>query len=362
MKCSFTRRTFHDSTLFFWFLGIKICILYAGDSMKYNYKIDAVKFLCSLAVVLIHLTSFMYYDEIATFTNYYSYRYFLNIAVPFYFATSGYLLAQNAELDYLKNYAKKIFVMYIFFSGLYILFNLGLALFDHFFLGQAVEENIATIIGDLTITNFIKGNIGSFHLWYLSALVLAMLLLMICIKLNLNATLVLIGATVLYSLDLFNTIDLNDITTSGGFPKGFFYLAIGYFISSQDVRIQRALTLFIVSIGLYSISAYLLDTNAVEAFLALSTFFLLIYCKQNPGEESKLSILGKESLKIYIMHVIIYQSSYRLLDFLVLTGYRDSVFDILGMLVICVVLSIVFFRPINKLFKKFNKGIDFIFE
>jgi fucose 4-O-acetylase-like acetyltransferase len=89
----------------------------------YYYRLDAIKFFCIIAVVLIHVTGFLPSNGLATMSNYYVYRYLLDIAVPFFFAASGFFISSKTGTEYIGKYAKKIFIMYIAFSSFYIITN-----------------------------------------------------------------------------------------------------------------------------------------------------------------------------------------------------------------------------------------------
>lgn len=90
--------------------------------MTHNYAIDRIKFLAAMAVVLIHVTAFLETEGLATFANYYWYRHLLNFAVPFFFATTGYLVAQQKDTaSYLRSYLTKTLVMYGSFTLFYLL-------------------------------------------------------------------------------------------------------------------------------------------------------------------------------------------------------------------------------------------------
>jgi peptidoglycan/LPS O-acetylase OafA/YrhL len=73
----------------------------------YYYRLDAMKFFCIIAVVLIHVTGFLPSNGLATMSNYYIYRYLLDIAVPFFFAASGFFISSKSGTEYSENMLKK---------------------------------------------------------------------------------------------------------------------------------------------------------------------------------------------------------------------------------------------------------------
>lgn len=315
--------------------------------MEYNYKIDTVKFWCIIAVILIHLTAFIQSTGIATFMNYYSYRYYFNLAVPFFFAASGYLLAHKSDLAYFKEYAKKIFFMYIFFSLFYIVVNIIYAFLDRLILRIPFWKAVKTIINSISIENFFKGQIGSFHLWFLASLVVGTFFLIITLHLNLNANTILLIAFLLYAGDLGNIIDLDKISYYYSITKPCFYLSVGFYVAKKEISIKYPLIYFILSMIMYAINSFYFHASMGEFLLASATFFLIYYCKANPGRESVFSKMGKYTLNIYILHVFIYNSIYKTMRYIKITSYNDSAWKIILVAVLCVVFSIILFKPLD---------------
>jgi peptidoglycan/LPS O-acetylase OafA/YrhL len=62
---------------------------------NYYYSIDFLKFFCAIAVILIHVSAQIAGNDLATFWNYYIYRYFLDIGIPFFFIASGFFLVEK---------------------------------------------------------------------------------------------------------------------------------------------------------------------------------------------------------------------------------------------------------------------------
>ena len=86
------------------------------ENKNYN-ALDLVKFILAFFVVAIHIDPFSpeVYEE-AEFLNYYSQQLVCRLAVPFYFAVSGFLVfakidIKNPDSSYIKKYCFKIFGM-----------------------------------------------------------------------------------------------------------------------------------------------------------------------------------------------------------------------------------------------------------
>nr|WP_170169185.1 acyltransferase family protein [Mesobacillus subterraneus] len=138
--------------------GQEISDMQKGD---YNYTIDAMKFISVVAVVMIHVTVFLPHRNLATISNYYIYRHALDIAVPFFFAVSGYLISGKGNMGYISKYAKKIFTMYVVFSILYIFIRFLFIGTDRMFLDKAFWVSARILVESLTVTNLLNGTIGS---------------------------------------------------------------------------------------------------------------------------------------------------------------------------------------------------------
>lgn len=63
----------------------------------YYHSIDVFRFICAIFVVTVHITSHIPSHDIATWTNYYSYRYLLDIGSPFFFMAAGFILFHKSS-------------------------------------------------------------------------------------------------------------------------------------------------------------------------------------------------------------------------------------------------------------------------
>ncbi len=138
------------------------------ENKNYN-ALDLVKFILAFFVVAIHIDPFSpeVYEE-AEFLNYYSQQLVCRLAVPFYFAVSGFLVfakidIKNPDSAYIKKYCFKILRL------------LG----TWFFLLYAG---------------------GKYQLWYMGAVVLAVVLIYMMLKIRLNLIVITIVSVVCYSI------------------------------------------------------------------------------------------------------------------------------------------------------------------
>lgn len=315
--------------------------------MKYNHTIDTLKFFAAIAVVLIHTTGSLQQFNLATLANYYSYRPLLDLAVPFFFAASGYFLS-GKTLSYLPGYIKKILSIYISFTIFYILFKLLMTFTDRLILSTSFWNGIHAFFQGLTIKGLINGSIGSFHLWFLTALMISALLLFICLRLSLKSEFIFLTAGIVYFSNLVGILSFNDVFIYGGFAKGFFYLAMGFYLGHKDnAKIRFPLLGFAGSILILTLLSYYHSSLNV-LFLMAATYHLLVFASQNPGEKSYLSRLGSYSLNIYILHIFVYQSINKIYIYSGITEFYKLPYYYVSTTILAIIIPILLYRPVDK--------------
>lgn len=145
--------------------------------MKKNYDvIDIIKFLCAILVVAIHTHPFR---EFSRYLEFGVANVLARIAVPFFFATAGYfftikILNSDEKRKVLINYLKKLITLYLGWSAIYFYFDI-----------QAISKHSNSLY--LITMQYIKNLLlfGShFHLWYVVASILAIILLYIALVNN----------------------------------------------------------------------------------------------------------------------------------------------------------------------------------
>lgn len=278
--------------------------------MNRNYALDTVKCLAVMAVVLIHATAPLSLQGINTFWNYDWFRFSLNFAVPFFFAASGFLLYSKTKdrsdgNDYVWSYALKILTYWIGATIFYIGFRFVLLAANRVFLGSAFRPAVAKILSGWNYGVLFNGTIGWYHLYFLSALFFSCVLLMGLRRFKLDAKSVLLFGTVVYLLSLVGFLKLEDLFPyRTGILTGFFYLAIGYFVSSLDPkRIRYPEAGLFAAFVLYGLCSFWAKSIAILP-LALFVYFLVALCAKHPefGRGSILATWGTKSLEIFILH------------------------------------------------------------
>ncbi len=277
--------------------------------MNRNYALDTVKCLAVMAVVLIHATAPLSLQGIATFWNYDWYRFSLNFAVPFFFAASGFLLYaktgdRTEDNDYIWRYALKILTYWIGATIVYMLFKIALAVTNRVFLESPFRPAMKNLLGSWNYVAIFNGTLGSYHLYFLAALFIACILLMVSRRARLDAQSVLVLSAFLYLLSLIGYLTLDDYFPYTGISAGFFYLALGYFVSSLDSkRIPHPEIGLVISFVLYGLCSFWAE-SIVLVPLALVVFFVVALCVKYPtfGRGSVLATWGTRSLEIFVFH------------------------------------------------------------
>ncbi len=278
--------------------------------MHRNYALDTAKCLAVMAVVLIHATAPLSLEGIATFWNYDWYRFALNLAVPFFFAASGFLLYSKTKdrsdgNDYIWSYALKILMYWIGATIFYIGFRFALLAANRVFLESAFRPAVAKTVSGWNYGVLFNGTLGWYHLYFLSALFFGCLMLMVLRRFRLDAKAVLVVGAVIYLLSLVGYLKIEDyFPYRSGILTGFLYLAIGYFVSSVDPkRIRHPGLGLLGAFAVYGVCSFWVQSIAILP-LALSVYFLVALCAKYPGfgRGSILATWGTRSLEIFILH------------------------------------------------------------
>ena len=277
--------------------------------MTHNYAIDRIKFLAAMAVVLIHVTAFLETEGLATFANYYWYRHLLNFAVPFFFATTGYLVAQQKDTtSYLRRYLTKILVMYVVFTLFYLLVDAFIFVPTSMAMGASFPNALLQYWHTLSWVKVGNGQIGHYHLWYLWALFLASLILYWWVKRGWNPTQILLGAVVIYLVGRWLiTVNLHwELLANGGFPKALVSLVGGYYVAKRNLAWRGGLvTALIILFAYQALSLSDIHFFAGEFVLILAIWVLMTYVSARPGKSSPLSRWAAYSMEIYLFHPIL---------------------------------------------------------
>lgn len=272
--------------------------------------IDLVKFICAILVFMIHCVPFKgQISPIADNINTYSMNCLCRVAVPFYFVCSGYFLFRKMPLyelnvDTIKHYCYKI--LRLTAAWTLLLSPLG-----------ATEQ-----------------------LWYLTATVVAVVLLSLLLHFRAKLGIIWLLACLLYAFGLFGDsyhgviAPLTEISivsmmqsvyirlfgsTRNGVFMGFIFVLLGATLSQRKLR-MKPLT---AAIGLcLSLAALLIETIVLEHFripieynmfisLVPAAYFLFCLAYSAPlKDHSAYRCLRNTGMLFYFIHLFILRVFY----------------------------------------------------
>lgn len=265
--------------------------------------IDLFKLICALLVVTIHIPMF---NDINSELSFWTNQILARIAVPFFFISSGYFVA-NKITDFSKilTYCKRILILYIIYTALY----LPQIIYGWIKSDRNIIINIVAFIRNAFL-------IGSYtQLWFFVGILVATIILYLSIgKFKFSDKKLILVSSTLYAIGVLGDAYKNlllDIpilgnimtwyyrvfeTTRNGLFFGFLFLSIGYLIHKHQKQIKNksniyiALTLlsfFIMNIEEYfaryitnhSGQNMIFSTPIVTTFLFLSISFVNVPIK-----------------------------------------------------------------------------------
>lgn len=283
-----------------------------------NYNcIDLTKFICAILVLAIHFIS----DYGENNINFIFSQGISRVAVPFFFVAGGYFLA-NKKNDYTKIrvYLLKIFKLYIIWSVIYFPYEL--------YMWKLSSESIMLDIV-IYVKNFLL--VGSFiHLWYLLAVIVAVILIETLLK-KISVNKVLFIGFILYILGilgdgyygvLVNIPLLKKVydfylllfeTTRNGLFFGMLFITLGYFIKNKDLKIKKSISLIglMISIFLMIIEIYFMKNNNLpldyNMYISIvpATFFLFNLVKDIQLKDNRVyPMLRNMSIIVFLIQFI----------------------------------------------------------
>ncbi|EMI09553.1 acyltransferase family protein [Anoxybacillus gonensis] len=331
------------------------------------YSIDYVKFFCAIAVVLIHNTTYISIHKLDTLSNYYIYRYFLNIAVPFFFMSSGFFIGQklltSKNPNYILEYTKKIFSYLLSFSLFYIFVKTVFILGDWIFKDRPIHSGISDLLQHISFKSILNGSIGSFHLWFLASLIYACMILYAFIQFKVHHTHIFVISVFLYVFASADLVKTPTLFNHGSIVFGLFYVSLGYFISHYKKIHQIKFPLFYMLIFafLYFLASYKHIGTLTSIFLALWAFYLFVICVKNPnfGENSFITSLSKYALAIYILHIFVRDSIVKIYSYIDFDHFYTWAPHYVYTILLCIVVPMFIYDPIYALIQKIKSQLIF---
>lgn len=274
---------------------------------RQNYNTaDLAKFVCCILVVIIHVTPFAGAEQgsLMRQLDFLIKHCLAKVAVPFFFAMSGFFLyrkttLQEFQTEPTKRYLHRVFWQYLVWTAIYI----PMAPRYYYHAQEGVLSAVAHYVRDVLFY-------GVAHLWYLHALMIAVIIVSTLLRRKVNPKKFIWVAGALYLCGLLTQswfgliVPLRErtpmvwfalkqvrkiiVSTKNGLFEGFLFVSIGMLFAFFDIRIDKmkALAGFLVSVVLVGVErTFLYSINFVKddsmlLSLVPAIFFLCAFVLQ----------------------------------------------------------------------------------
>jgi surface polysaccharide O-acyltransferase-like enzyme len=275
--------------------------------------VDAVRYICVFAVVLIHVlpdTAPTYQITVEDVISEAS-----RFAVPFFFISAGFFLARRD----LNNRRATILLIIKRIVPIYVFWDLAYTIGD--------VHSLEILSNPRFLLHLIATGGSGFHLWFLPTLGLSMALVVItagylgwyeifAVALGLYVIGLIVGSyRGLLFLPAKSTMTWLQIARDGPF-FGTIFVLFGLWLAKSRwrARVWTSLALFVAGLALQLTEAYFLDVRHLNyfkdndlligtLFLGPGAFLLALHLPSGSTIVKKLAALGRYSLGIYAVHL-----------------------------------------------------------
>lgn len=271
-------------------------------------SIDLFRYLCAVMVVIIHSSFWYTWGEVGFFLG----NIFPRIAVPFFFAISGYFYIKKLEAGICKPFwsqIKHLLIVYAVWSAVYLLID---------FNNQVLRGSIPvfSFFREFLISFFIYGSQG--HFWFFPAIIIATCLVTLFYKMKISHLMVPISLTLYvigclgcsyYEIGIKIPV-LGTVIQSSHFETirrillmGFPFFCAGAVVLKLERLSSKCVTLlFLLSAAVFVAEIYLVTYFEISAniILTFGLYFLLIFTLQllfrNPLPQCKKSAAAARTI------------------------------------------------------------------
>ncbi len=280
-------------------------------------EIDAGRAICAVAIILLHTTTITNWPPDFGIRGAGLVGQLMRFAVPFFFITSGFLLARQKRVPAVQRMIailKRVVPVFLVWSSLYLLcFKSGL--------GQAQSAGqFAHWLGAFIFA----GDFSADHLWFLPAIALCMCLMILMSRAKLEAGQMLGLSLALYLVGLclgsyreavLPSIHSTLLNGRNG-PFALIFVVMGFLISRANWRPSLAVALIIFIAGAvgHVVESALLDRAGVAPFASnnmlvstlffgLGSFLLALHLPKHAAV-AVLARAGRVTLGVYVLHIL----------------------------------------------------------
>lgn len=292
------------------------------------------------------------------------YESFVNMAVPFFFLSSGFLLAQKFESSFsspknvviIRSYLLKIVKMYVIWTVIY----LPMAIYHFISSGKGILKSVLTYIRGFI---FIGEQYNSWHLWYLLSTIYALIFILFLLYLKLSPKKIIIVSSIVFliSIGINYLSDYNGTSNvfvellirmikasigSGKILTGMFYIPFGIMLSKRQPNLTISWSMLI---GGYLLNILVKNSCWNSVFVAISAIGLFCVINSFALPNSRLyPFVRKMSTVIYFIQMYVWSFYYMFI-------YGEKTYGVdcfLMTTVICLIVAAVSVAFINKHNKK----------
>lgn len=285
----------------------------SGKAQAHSYPaIDAVKFLMAVFVVAIHTDPLIHCDNRVIQTVY---SCLLHSAVPFFFLSTGFLLAKKAEpaIDGLRSVIHRHLRKAIRLYTLWHIIYLPLAVYHYYTNDYTV---IRGVLSTLRAYFLVGKSYGSDILWYLLSSIYALIFVSLLLKYRLRISQIVLCCVPVYLFGIFfnyimghagrlpaiprTIFELIELAfTTGRIFTGFLFIALGMLIAQKKPPLMLGLVLLVGGfIGNYRNGGF--TGNIMVGIQSVGTFITVSHISLS--DAPVYPYLRKTSTNLYFLH------------------------------------------------------------
>lgn len=267
---------------------------------KYNLRVDITRFLLAILVIAIHTGPF---DGIKTPAGIFIVQYLGRLAVPLFFALSGYYLHQSIQKSKNPDLTVKKTIL-----NLLKIYLLSWIIYLPLWFYQNRPINLLKFVIDALWAGM------HYHLWYFPALIIGILIVYGLSKLK-NKSVAWQIVVILYIIGMglnayyylaFEEMPLIYLSRNGLFFAPMFVMIGFYPIYKQNlIALIISLLLYGMEItGLYSLG-HMQELSSMYLFLIPVVIFMFPFIIDDTGKTHTSLVFHRLSLSMYIIHPVI---------------------------------------------------------
>lgn len=333
--------------------GILVMEKNSHNRHRFN-AIDLCKLLMSFCVVAIHTGPLVGYTNKWGHSLYYS---FVEMAVPFFFLSSGFLLASRIDgslnteyaIKKIMQYTLKIFKMYMLWSVIYLPLAVNAYISAEMGLCESIKSYVKKLI-------FVGEHHNSWMLWYLLSTIYALISVVFMLKymrmkiekiivvgifffilgLGINFLMRYNGAMPIVMLAIRSFI--SETIVNGRIFSGLFYIPIGMFFAKYKGDNKKGMIL-VVWLMTFILNVVILGNTISSILTAISSICFFLIIKDLRFKDAKIyPFFRKMSTVIYFIHLYVWTLYYTV----VYGETRYGLDSFIITLISCVTISIIY--------------------